>query len=71
VLLYLGFLDADEVQDCGSPFKTANEWETCVRLHGRGVVPEDVWGRRVDIDGTAFLPLIRSVSMIWQTSDHL
>jgi hypothetical protein len=65
VLLYLGFLDADEVEDCGQPFRDAAGWDSCVRSHARGIVPDDVWERRIEIGEVSFVPLIRSISMTW------
>jgi hypothetical protein len=58
VLLYLGFLNADEMGD--GPFRTPADWTMCVLEHARGVVPDSVWGKPVDIGGTPIWPLIAS-----------
>jgi hypothetical protein len=44
VLVYLGFLQAAEMSDQGSPFDSHEDWEAAVRAHSRGVLPEGVWG---------------------------
>lgn len=62
VLVYLGFLNAEEMRD-GKPFASAAEWDDAVRSHGRGIVPEDAWERPIDINGTPLLPLIRSLEL--------
>ncbi len=60
ILVYLGFLNADEMADCGEPFRLADQWESAVREHGTGVVPDKAWDRVLDIGGTPLIPLIRS-----------
>jgi hypothetical protein len=42
-LVYLGFLNADEMADRGKPFRSHDEWVEAVRSHGRGIVPDAVW----------------------------
>jgi hypothetical protein len=60
VLVYLGFLNADEMADQGAPLRTDAEWDKLVRTHSKGVIPEEIWGRRALISGVEFVPLIRS-----------
>ncbi len=62
ILVYLGFLDATEMSDEGSPFADHGDWQHCVMSHARGLVPDEVWGQghRAD-DGTSFIPRIVSV----------
>ena len=61
LLVYLGFLNADEMSDCGEPFHTADDWCRAVRSHSAGVVPDEVWGENpLDIDGTPLRAIIRS-----------
>jgi hypothetical protein len=61
VLVYLGFLNADEMEDYRAPFRTGAEWDKLVRAHGKGVIPEEIWGQRSSIGGVGFVPLIRSL----------
>jgi hypothetical protein len=61
VLVYLGFLNADEMEDRGVPLRTPAAWDKLVRTHGRGIIPEEIWDRSSSISGVEFVPLIRSV----------
>jgi hypothetical protein len=61
VLVYLGFLAATEMRDRGEPFASPEAWDRAVRSHARDLVPDDAWGRSVDVAGTPLVPLIRSV----------
>lgn len=61
VLVYLGFLGADEMSDKGSPLEDGPAWTRLVLDHSRDCVPADVWERRWLIGGVPFVPLIRSV----------
>jgi hypothetical protein len=61
VLVYLGFLRADEMKDKGKPFAEASNWDTLVRLHSEPLFPAGVWNREWSIHGQTFVPLIRSV----------
>jgi hypothetical protein len=63
VLVYLGFLNAAEMRDKGEPFTTAEAWENAVHLHSKDIVPESVWGNRIEIRGTPIVPLIRSLQL--------
>lgn len=59
VLVYLGFINADEMVDRGAPFCTGAEWGELVRKYAKGVIPEEIWGQRSSIGGVEFVPLIR------------
>ena len=63
ILLWLGFLNAEEMRDRGKPFGSPDEWLYAVLNYAKGVVPDDVWGRAIEVNGTPFLPLIRSLSV--------
>jgi len=58
VLVYLGFLNADEMQN---PFLDAQSWDSAVRHYARDFVPESVWDSLLMIDDTPVYPLIRSM----------
>ena len=60
VLVYLAFLDADEMVDQGAPFASPAEWEDLVLRDSSAAVPEPVWNQRWSIDGVQLVPLIRS-----------
>jgi hypothetical protein len=61
ILVYLGFLNATEMLDQGQPFDSPGAWETCIRSHARGIVPQDAWEKRLEIGGTPVRFLIRSI----------
>jgi hypothetical protein len=63
VLVYLGFLNADEMSDQGKPFADAADWQRVVKRHSRGLFPEAVWGQRWMCGGQPLIPLIQSVDM--------
>lgn len=60
VLLYLGFLNAEEMAADGAPFSTEDDWACALRYHARGIVDDSCWGNRLDVRGTPFWPLIRA-----------
>lgn len=61
ILVYLGFLNADEVVDLGQPFKTADQWDTLVRLHSEPLFSEKAWNKKWTLHGQPFVPLIQSL----------
>lgn len=61
ILVYLGFLNADEMKDQGNSFASQAEWDTLVKEHSRSMFPAVVWNKRLDIHGRAFVPRIRSL----------
>ena len=65
VLVYLGFLNAEEMAHRGRPFGSVCEWEGVVREQARGIVPDAAWDRRLDMDGTPIIPLIRTMALLW------
>ena len=60
VLVYLGFLNAQDMTGKGPLFHSPEDWERSVRDYGAGVVDNGCWGERLDISGVPFFPLIRT-----------
>jgi hypothetical protein len=60
VLVYLGFLDAAEMNDLGESFVDCASWTRVVLDHSRNIVPEQAWGGNIEVDGTSIEPLIRT-----------
>lgn len=60
VLVYLGFLNANEMDD---PFLNAKSWEEAVYNYGKGFVPENVWDGKLIINDVPIYPLIRSMEI--------
>ena len=61
VLVYLGFLDADEMS--GHVLRDHAQWRQCVVDRSKGVIPTEAWDRTFDIDGTPLTVLIRSAKV--------
>ena len=61
VLVYLGFLKADEMKDRGQPFASHEDWERLVKAHSHPLFPPEVWGRKWIVSGRPFIPLIGSI----------
>ena len=61
VLVYLGFLRAEEMRDRGAPFANHAEWLELVKVHSAPLFPDDPWDRVWNCNGCSFVPLIRSV----------
>jgi hypothetical protein len=66
VLVYLGFLRAEEMARTGSvPLADHAAWERLVRDHAGAICPPETWGKRWSVDGRAIIPLIRSVDIAY------
>jgi hypothetical protein len=68
VLVYLGFLNADEMQDS---FPDAQSWDNAVRNYARDFVPESVWGSKLMLGDTPFYPLIKSKTISLNANGRL
>ena len=67
ILVYLGFLNAREMQDQGNPFANHAEWEELVKMHSRSIVPGCVWDKQLNVSGRPFIPCIRTLEMPYDT----
>jgi hypothetical protein len=63
VLVYLGFLRAEEMRDQGRPFANGDQWEHLVRGHSKGIAPASIWDTPVHIDGTPLYAKIHSMEL--------
>ena len=63
VLVYLGFLDVNEMADEGKPFASAEEWRNHVLEHSSGIVPSHAWGVPLEVGPAAFHALIGSMTV--------
>jgi len=68
ILVYLGFLKAEEMADQGKPFNSIDEWGDIIRSHAHGIVPDGVWNMRLEINGTPMRTLIHALDICWVTS---
>lgn len=68
VLVYLGFLNADDMTPPDARFRSQDDWARILKYHVRGVVDDSCWENRLDVDGTLcggtpFWPLIRAIDL--------
>lgn len=63
VLVYLGYLQANEMRKHGSPFAEDGDWEKLVRAESASLVPAEAWGKRWQVNGVTLVPLIRSLEL--------
>lgn len=68
MLVYLGFLNTEEMTDIGQPFRSANEWSEVIRSHASGIVPSIAWESPLDINGTMMRAIIRAVDLDWSVN---
>ena len=71
VLLYLGFLNAQDMADDGPLFRSEAEWTLVLKDHSRGTVDETRWGEWLDIAGTPLIPLIQGIDQPFDPNDEL
>lgn len=60
ILIYLGFLCAEEMGDRGDCFADAGAWESLVRAYSQDIVPEAAWNRRLMVQDTPLWVLLRT-----------
>jgi hypothetical protein len=63
VLIYLGFIGAEEMRSEGKPFADATNWERVIRDHAKGIVPDRAWDESVLVETTPMRALIRSIDL--------
>lgn len=63
ILVYLGFLRAEEMRDKGEPFANPDAWENFVKEWSRGIVPEAAWNGCLRVQGAPVWPLLRSLEV--------
>lgn len=69
VLLYLGFLEADEMKKCGRPLVSHTDWQRVVFDHSRNVVPAKAWEGKVLTKGAPLFPMVRSLSVRFEVEN--
>lgn len=62
VLLYLGFLNAQDMVGDGPLFQSEVEWTSTLQDHCLGVVNGACWGQRVRFNGVPFIALMRGIN---------
>jgi hypothetical protein len=61
ILVYLGFLNAEDMRDRGVPFACHADWVRLVKAHSVPLFPADLWDRAWTCNGCSFVPLVRSI----------
>ncbi len=69
VLVYLGFLNADEMCDQGQLFHLEEEWESVLKRHSKNTIDNSFWGETLYI-GETRTPLIPVIRACKQPFDH-
>lgn len=66
VLVYLGFLDADEMtKSTQRSFSSAADWDHYIREHSQSLVPSAAWGQRLQTPAAPMWAVIRSRRSEW------
>lgn len=60
VLVYLGFLDAQDMRDDGPLFLTHRNWDAAVKRHSTNLLPKGIWDSVIDLDSILLHPIIRT-----------
>jgi hypothetical protein len=68
ILVYLGFLHAEEMRRCGTPFSSAGEWQSFILNHAKRLVPQNVWDTRLQTRDAPIWAMIRSLDLRWIAS---
>lgn len=64
VLVYLGFLNAVEMDYSGRTILTSDsQWNDCMLDYANGVVPTAAWNKTINIDSASLLAIVRSVDV--------
>lgn len=63
VLVYLGFLDCQDMAADSKIIANDADWQRLVRAHSATIAPPDVWNRSWQLHGQTFVPLIRTSSI--------
>ncbi|MGH7979573.1 MAG: hypothetical protein ACREE6_09375 [Limisphaerales bacterium] len=48
------------MKDKGNLFSNNSDWEQVLKKHSKKIIPENVWGLRLLVNGTPFIPTIQS-----------
>lgn len=64
VLIYLGFLNAKEMENGNRLVLTSDEqWQRCVRSRSAGIIPPEAWDGKIMVENTPIFPMIRSLDV--------
>lgn len=64
ILVYLGFVNADEMKDLGLPFDNHEQWKQLVEAQSQSLFPSTVWGKAWSVNGTELIALVRIQALL-------
>ena len=70
VLVYLGFLNAVEMTDRGSPFESGDKWDSILMDHSSGLVHCGSWDEWLEIGDVPMIPVVRSYDQPFEPGLH-
>ncbi len=70
ILVYLGFIGANEMRDQGELLADDKDWERRVKHHAQGIVPESAWNDVLLVGSKPLRPLIRSMRLDIPSADN-
>ena len=70
VLVYIGFLDAQDMKDDGELFQSKEDWKNTLLAYCRNVVDKNCWDKKHDVEGIPLVPLIRVVKQPFDPNRH-
>jgi hypothetical protein len=69
IIIYLGFLHADEMARCGRPFSSHLDWRALVLDHSKALVPTVAWESRLQTSGAPMWAIVRSLDLQWEVGN--
>jgi hypothetical protein len=63
ILVYLGFLQARDMEKDGKPFADHADWERLVRSHSAALFSGDIWNQSWTVGSNALIPIIRTANV--------
>ena len=69
ILVYLGFLNADEMAHRGQPFTSDRKWRTVMLNHSANLVPESAWEARLQTVQAPMWALLRTMELKWTVGE--
>ena len=70
VLLYLGFLNAQDMAADGTLFSSEAEWDNILKQHSTGAIDGTCWEEWSDLDGVPFIALARAIDQPFTPSEE-
>ena len=69
ILVYLGFLNAEEMRkrEKQDPFANHAEWDSCVKSYSKRLIPVEIWNKPWTVQDRIFIPRICSREIGYQS----